>query len=102
MPTLVVDAAHWRYNRGALVQPPVNLNARQRVLVEKAIRETCTIREWSLWAINVRTNHVHTVVTANCRPERVLNAFKTNATREMREAKNWRRKESPWARGGSK
>ena len=101
-PTLAADAARWRYNRRALVQPPVKLNARQRALVEKAIRETSKIREWSLWAINVRTNHVHTVVTANCQPERVLNAFKTNATREMREARNWRSKESPWARGGSK
>ena len=82
-PTLAADAARLRYNRRALAQSPVTLRAKQRALVEEAIRETCEIRKWSLWTINVRTNHVHTVVTANCKPERALNAFKANATRKL-------------------
>jgi len=41
----------------------VTLDAQQRNCVEKAIRETCDIRGWHLQAINVRTNHVHTVVS---------------------------------------
>ena len=101
-PTLTADAARLRYNQRALSQSPVTLRAKQRALVEEAIRETCEIRKWSLWTINVRTNHVHTVVTANCKPERALNAFKANATRKLREAKRWDRDRSPWAHGGSK
>lgn len=88
--------------RGALTQSPVTLRAPQRALVESAIRETCEIRKWSLWTVNVRTNHIHAVVTAHCKPERVLNAFKANSTRQMREAGCWKSERSPWGEGGSK
>ncbi len=101
-PKLSADEARYRYNLSALVQPPAKLDARQRALVEHAIRETCEIRKWSFWAVNVRTNHIHAVVTANCKPERVLNAFKANATRKLREAKCWDSDRSPWAYRGSR
>lgn len=51
---------------------------------------------------NIRTNRVHTVVTASCDPELVLFALKANATRRMKEAGCWRGPRSPWVRGGSK
>ncbi len=51
--------------------------------------------------MNFRTNHIHAVVTANCKPDPVLNAFKANSTRQMREAKCWNSERSPWAQGGS-
>ncbi len=43
-----------------LKHPPVSLNARQRPIVERAVREVCDHRRYMLRAINVRTNHVHT------------------------------------------
>ena len=43
------------------------------------------MRNWLLQAINVRTNHVHTVVSATRKAGLVLNAFKANATRQLRE-----------------
>lgn len=69
---------------------------------EDGIRETCQIRRWDLWAINVRTNHIHAVVSVNCKPQNVLTAFKANATRKLREAGYWHCSGSPWAEGGSK
>ena len=51
---------------------------------------------------NIRTNHVHTVVSANCEAWLVLNALKANATRTLREEGCWRSKHSPWVRRGSK
>ena len=101
-PKLPADDARFRYNRRALARSPVKLNARQRALVEQAIRETCDIRKWSFWAVNARSNHVHTVVTANCKPERVLSAVKANATRKLKEAKCWDCSGSPWAYRGSR
>ncbi len=101
-PRLAGDNVRWRYNRRALSQPPVKLKSRQRKLVEAAISETCDIRKWCLWVSNVRSNHVHAVVTANCRPDRVMTALKANATRKMREAKCWNTDQSPWAHRGSK
>src|ERR1041384_4992667 len=51
-----------RYNEQRLKTQPLILNASARLAIETAIRETCEIRRWWLGAINVRTNHVHTVV----------------------------------------
>ncbi|MFN2514512.1 MAG: hypothetical protein ABR568_24265, partial [Pyrinomonadaceae bacterium] len=60
-PTLPPDEARRQYNRRLLAQRPVKLNGKQRTAVELAVRETCRIRNWRLWAFNIRTNHVHTV-----------------------------------------
>ncbi|MEP6911722.1 MAG: hypothetical protein ABI923_03145 [bacterium] len=47
-----------------LKHPPQQLDARKRKVVENAVREVCEHRQYILRAINVRTNHVHTVVAA--------------------------------------
>jgi len=96
-----IDAWHC-HNRKQLKTDPFILGARERRSVEKAIRETCRIRKWHLQAVNVRTNHVHTVVTADRNPELVLNALKGNATHCLREDRLWQYAFSPWARKGSK
>jgi REP element-mobilizing transposase RayT len=93
----------WRkHNQSLLAQPPVKLRSRQRRLVEEAIRETCKLRKWELWTMNIRTNHVHSVVGARCKPEKVLAALKANATRKLREAGLWRSSKTPWVDKGSK
>jgi REP element-mobilizing transposase RayT len=91
-----------RYNQGHLKTAPLVLKSTFRKSIEKAIRETCSLRKWTLLAINVRTNHVHTVVTADRKASLVLNAFKANATRQMREDRLWLHPFSPWADKGSK
>lgn len=65
------------------------------------MRETCKIRNWGFWTTNVRSNHVHTVVSALCKPEKVRGALKANATRKLREAGCWRSGKSPWVDKGS-
>ena len=91
-----------QYEQKLLKHPPVELDAARRSAVEAAIRETCEKRGWLLRAINVRTNHVHTVVTTGCKPEPVLIAFKANATRQMREDGCWPHEHRPWADKGSR
>jgi REP element-mobilizing transposase RayT len=92
-----------KYNRSLLSQPPlVKLSRRQRKAVEEAIRETCKIRKWGVWVTNIRTNHVHAVVSAACKPEKILSAFKANATRKLREEGCWNSSRSPWVEKGSK
>ena len=93
----------WRqYNARTLRHAPVNLDAARRDAVEASIRETCKTRGWALCAVNVRTNHVHAVICASCKPERVLTALKGNATRRMREEGGWTHEHSPWSEGGSR
>ena len=92
-----------RYNQQKLKREAVALKAMQREIVEKAVRETCDFRQWMLRAINVRTNHVHIVVSAGVvKSELILNAFKANATRQLRQNDCWNSPYSPWADKGSK
>ncbi len=92
-----------RYNQQQLKARPLILKAKHRKSIEMAIRKTCEIRRWQLQAINARTNHVHIVVSAGLKkPEIVLNAFKANATRQLRQDECWPHPFSPWADKGSK
>lgn len=90
------------YNQSQLKVKPFTLGPRERRSTKQAIQETCRIRKWSLLALNVRTNHVHSVITANRKADLVLNAFKANATRELRQDGLWIHPFSPWADKGSK
>src|SRR3989442_10514522 len=101
-PRLPLNSARKTYEEDLLKQTTVILDSRQRAAVESGVRETCTIRKWSLWALNVRTNHVHAVVSANRKPETILNALKANATGSMRDDGCWRSGQSPWTYRGSK
>src|SRR5207249_10811119 len=101
-PMLPLSERRSQIERLLLKQHPVRFDARQRAAIESAARETCTIRKWQLWALNVRTNHVHCVITANRKPDAVLSAIKANATRTMRENRSWMIEQSPWEHRGSK
>ena len=90
------------YNQQSMKLAPVGLNSIRRAAVNDSIKETCDLRKWELHAANVRTNHVHVVVSAQSDPEIVLRALKANATRKMREAGCWTSIQTPWAQKGSK
>src|SRR5437870_12886557 len=64
---LLADETH------ALRHAPVVLNRNQRKVVELAIQEVCEQRKYVLHAVNARSNHVHSVVTASYKPEYVMN-----------------------------
>jgi REP element-mobilizing transposase RayT len=101
-PTLPENSRRQNYVHTLLKGDPVRLDAKQRGSVEKAIRETCKIRGWKIYALNVRTNHVHVVVDISTRgPAKVLVAFKANSTRQMRTDGCWTFEHSPWVENGS-
>jgi REP element-mobilizing transposase RayT len=84
-----------------LRNPPVLLTSAQRHIVESAIEEVCDRRRHALHAVGVRTNHVHSVVSAACTPEHVMDSFKAYATRKLRQANLIGKDVRPWARHGS-
>ncbi|MEO6391873.1 MAG: transposase [Pyrinomonadaceae bacterium] len=91
------------HHEGLMKGDPVKLDAKRRNAVSSAIRDTCAKRGWELLAYNVRTNHVHTVVCGGSKKSSlVLNAFKANATRQLREEALWTETYSPWADKGSR
>ncbi|HEX9929555.1 MAG TPA: transposase [Pyrinomonadaceae bacterium] len=100
----IASNERWReYSKQLLKIEPVIFNSNQRECIAEAIQETCKLRDWLLKALNVRTNHVHLVVSiGDSKPERAISAFKANATRKMKENGYWQNKQSPWSENGSK
>ena len=101
-PMLPPSPSRERYERKLMQMPAVKLDSRRRAAVARSLRETCSKRKWKLWAANVRTNHVHSVVTAPCRSLTVLRVLKAHATRTMKKSGCWSSERTPWAYRGSR
>jgi len=80
---------------------PVVLRHAARQCVDASVRTTCESREWDLHALNVRTNHVHLVVSAPLPPERVMDTLKAWATGRLRAAGLAEADTRVWSRHGS-
>ncbi len=85
-----------------LKQSAIIFNQVQRDAVEIAITELCKERKYHLQAINVRTNHVHAVVSAQIKPERIADAFKAFSTKKLREENLVSKELKIWSRGRSR
>ena len=65
----------------------MTLDGVQRSIVETTIAAHCEIRDWTLHAVNCRSNHVHVVVTAADRTLEVpREQFKAWCSRKLSEA----------------
>ena len=84
-----------------MAQPPYRLDESSRTTVLAALRQHCGHRGWSLLAAHVRTSHVHAIVDADVRPERVMNEFKAYASRELKRLDREGPDRKRWARHGS-
>lgn len=82
-------------------QVPYLLDKDRQVAVLKAIREACLHRSWRLCAAHVRTNHVHLIVEAEERPEKIMNALKSYASRGLNGLGIDGPDRKRWARHGS-
>jgi REP element-mobilizing transposase RayT len=87
--------------RAQLKHVPLKLNQSQRMVIEQAIRDVCKHRKYLLRAINVRTNHVHTIVSTLSLPEPILGAFKSYSTRALRQNALLADEGRLWSRHGS-
>ena len=101
-PRLLPNQSQHKYKRKLLKRPPVRLTKSQRKAVERGIKELCKKRNWGLWVVNPRSNHVHVVVTADCKSKQVRSALKAAATRTLRECGLWNCADTPWAARGSR
>ncbi len=85
----------------AMTQAPYLLDEPARPIVLEAIREVCAHRGWNLLAAHVRTNHVHVIVESEARPEKVMNDFKSYASRTLNRAEPGEAHRKRWAHHGS-
>jgi REP element-mobilizing transposase RayT len=82
-------------------QPPYGMDRDRREAVLESIMERCSERAWNLRAAHVRTNHVHIVVDAEARPERIMNDLKSYASRCLNRLGFDDPARKRWARHGS-
>ena len=87
--------------RQKMGQASYGLDRDSRAAVLEAIREVCLHRGWNLLAAHVRTTHVHVVVEADVRPERVMNCLKSYASRRLNRIEEHGADRRRWARHGS-
>jgi REP element-mobilizing transposase RayT len=73
-----------------------------RLIVSEIIVDHCELRGWTLHAANVRSNHVHVVVSCDVAPASALSQLKAWATRRLRENGHRGADEPVWAEGGSR
>lgn len=100
-PLLPTDNARRANEKYELDSDPVILTPEQRTAVEAAIREHAEFKSWRVHGLNVRSNHIHVVCSANEPPEKIMNAFKAYATRRLRADKLAEPDAKVWTRHGS-
>jgi REP element-mobilizing transposase RayT len=100
-PFLPADPAREGAEREGLGQSEYRSDTVRRDLVLRTIMEVARHRGWRVWAVHVRTNHVHVVVTAAASPEKVMSDFKAWASRRLREAFQEDADRNRWTQHGS-
>ncbi|MEE9311124.1 MAG: transposase [Planctomycetota bacterium] len=73
-----------QHRRNKLEQEPFLLAQEMRTAVDSAIKEVCEHRGWKLYALNVRSNHVHVVVGNAEDRNAIIRDFKAYSTRRLR------------------
>jgi len=77
------------------------MDERRRQAVLTSVMERCSNRQWCLLAAHVRMNHVHVLVEAEVRPERLMNDLKSYASRRLNQLGFDGADRKRWARHGS-
>jgi len=92
----------WSQDR--LKATPIHLTIEQARVVAEQFLETATIRKWKMLALAVISNHVHLVVgvIGDPKPAKILNDFKSYATRALNREFSRPASDSWWTESGSK
>lgn len=84
-----------------MTQPAYSMGEAERNIVCRAIVSLAPDRGWLLWAVHVRTNHVHVVVSAERDPGRIMSDMKSRASRDLNLAGFDSSERQRWTRHGS-
>jgi len=78
---------------------PYLLDAARRSVVLETILEVCDYRGWKPWAVHVRTNQIHAVISNDAPAERVIKDFKAYCGRRLMKKLHEPRSLPRWATG---
>jgi REP element-mobilizing transposase RayT len=91
------------FARDLMSETPVILDPPMRGIADEAIRQACHEFRWTIRALEVRSNHVHIVVTANdAGPGKVMGVLKVRATQALNAVEAGRQRDRWWTKDGSK
>ena len=88
------------YCKRPLAHSPVVLSPEQRKNVTESLIEACSFRHWKLWEVNVRSNHVHVVLSSEELPKEIMRKLKSRCTTSLKGAGLFDGKRL-WTEGGS-
>jgi len=88
------------YCKRPLAHSPVILSPEQRDNVTQSIGEVCAFRGWKLWEVNVRSNHIHAVLSCEDLPKKIFRDLKSRCTMKLKSAGLFHGKRL-WTEGGS-
>ncbi|MCB9935782.1 MAG: hypothetical protein H6840_08830 [Planctomycetes bacterium] len=97
-PDMILEA----YRRDLLSEPPFEIDPKQRGCIVRAIQDAVDWRNWRMFALNIRTNHVHIVVRADDQPGGMMGVLKARCSRALRKGGLIGSRVHVWADGGSK
>ncbi|MGE3953248.1 MAG: hypothetical protein AB7F88_18260 [Pyrinomonadaceae bacterium] len=98
----IIPGAEAKARKAKLLKhEPFFLGEAESRIVDAALREVCSVRGYALFALHVRTEHVHVVPGGFAKPERMMDSFKAYSTKALRAAGLIAVDAKPWSRHGS-
>lgn len=89
------------YMKNELLQEEIKLTKKHGDIILDATLHACNKYGWRLYAMHVRTNHVHFTVKSEQSPERIATQIKAHATRYLYKHHEFKKTERIWSRGSS-
>ncbi len=100
-PVLPPDSQLEARSRSLMTQPEYRLDEPRRRIVLQTISDHVMFRGWTLWAVHVRTNHLHVVVSTDRHPDKAMNELKAWSSRRLREQLGEPADRRRWTKHGS-
>ncbi len=98
---LIPDPIRLSVEQRRMKQPVYEMDAQRRSIVLRAIQGAHGHKGWKLVAVHVRRTHVHAVIAADETPEKLLNNFKSFASRDLNSSRLDGKSRQRWTRHGS-
>lgn len=101
-PLRPADEGLRKHRENLLKHDPVVISPGMRRVIRETLHEVCNARGWRLHSRNIRTNHVHVVLSFGpTSPGKVMGDLKAYATRNLRAAGMAGAGDKLWTAGGS-
>ncbi len=81
--------------------PSVLLTEQHGDIILNSFVHASNQHDWKLNSLHIRTNHIHTTILADEKPETVMTKLKTVATHFLRKQNHFPQHQPIWSRGGS-